>query len=150
MARSANPDDAALLNIAERQSSDLETDLTALALDRPLDPAVFGDHVSHGSIRRLIGGHDVQTTPLGVLLGAHARLGRLSDGTGFVGTAEEFADVIEELGDSADNDGFLLWGDLHPVTVHRMLDDLVPILRRRGILRTSFTGGGLQANLRQF
>ena len=90
------------------------------------------------------------STPLRVLLGGMARLGRLRDGTGFVGTADELADLIERLGDEADNDGVLLWGDLHPVTVHRILDDLVPILRRRGVLRTEFGGGGLRANLRDF
>jgi alkanesulfonate monooxygenase SsuD/methylene tetrahydromethanopterin reductase-like flavin-dependent oxidoreductase (luciferase family) len=150
VAESANPDDASILNIAERQSSDLETDLTVLDLDRPLDPTVFGDHVSQGSIKRLTGKFDPVTTPLKTLLGAQARLGRISDRTGFVGTAGEFADLIEDLGDSADNDGILLWGDLHPVTVHRILDELVPILRRRGILRTEFGGGGLRANLRDF
>jgi alkanesulfonate monooxygenase SsuD/methylene tetrahydromethanopterin reductase-like flavin-dependent oxidoreductase (luciferase family) len=150
VAESANPDDASILNIAERQSSDLETDLTVLDFDRPLDPSVFGDHVSQGSIKRLTGKFDPVTTPLKTLLGAQARLGRISDRTGFVGTAGEFADLIEDLGDSADNDGILLWGDLHPVTVHRILDELVPILRRRGILRTEFGGGGLRANLRDF
>ncbi|MGX5681934.1 LLM class flavin-dependent oxidoreductase [Schumannella luteola] len=150
VAASANPDDAAVLAIAEKQSSDLETDLTALDLDRPLDLSVFGDHVSQGSIKRLLGAHDPATTPLRVLLASLARLGRISDRTGFVGTAEEFADLIEDLGESADNDGFLLWGDLHPVTVHRLLDELVPILRRRGILRTSFGGGGLRGNLADF
>ena len=150
VAASAHPDDAVILNIAEKQSSDLETDLTALDLDAPLDPSVFGDHVSQGSINRLLGGEDPATTPLRVLLAKMAKLGRLSDRSGFVGTADEFADVIEELGDDADNDGVLLWGDLHPVTVHRLLDDLVPILRRRGILRTEFGGGGLRANLRDF
>jgi alkanesulfonate monooxygenase SsuD/methylene tetrahydromethanopterin reductase-like flavin-dependent oxidoreductase (luciferase family) len=147
---SANPDDAAILSIAERQSSDLETDLTVLDFDQPLEVRVFGDHVSQGSIKRLIGKFDPTTTPLKVLLANQARLGRISDRTGFVGTAEEFADLIEDLGESADNDGILLWGDLHPVTVHRILDDLVPILRRRGILRTEFGGGGLRANLRDF
>jgi len=44
----------------------------------------------------------------------------------------------------------LLWGDLHPVTVHRMLDELVPILRRRGILRTEYGGGGIHGNLQDF
>ena len=146
VAASADPDDGALRRIAERQSSDLETDLTALDLDRPLDLGVFGDHVSHGSIRRLVGAHDVASTPLRTLLAAHARLGRLADRTGFVGTADELADLFEELGEEADNDGFLLWGDLHPVTVHRMLDDLVPVLRRRGILRTE-RAGSLRANL---
>lgn len=149
VAASANPDDAAILNIAERQSSDLETDLTALNFDAPLDRTVFGDHVSQGSIARLLGGEDPATTPLRVLLAKQARLGRLGQG-GFVGTAGELADLIEDLGESADNDGMLLWGDLHPVTVHTMLDELVPILRRRGILRTEFGGGGLRANLHDF
>ncbi|RIJ59094.1 LLM class flavin-dependent oxidoreductase, partial [Clavibacter phaseoli] len=58
-----------------------------------------------------------------------------------------FADFVEELGDDADNDGLLLSGDLHPVTLHRMLDDLVPVLRRRGILRDELAPGGLRANL---
>lgn len=150
VAASANPGDAEVLHIAERQSSDLETDLTALDFDAPLDLSVFGDHVSQGSIRRLVGKHDPATTPLRVLLGGMAKLGRLTDGSGFVGTADEFADLIERLGDDADSDGVLLWGDLHPVTVHRLLDDLVPILRRRGILRSEFGGGGLRANLRDF
>ena len=150
MAASAHPDDAAIRRIAERQSSDLETDLTALDVEAPLDLSVFGDHVSQGSINRLLGGEDPATTPLRVLLAKQARLGRLSDGSGFVGTAEEFADLVERLGDEADNDGVLLWGDLHPVTVHRLLDELVPILRRRGILRSEFGGGGLRANLRDF
>ena len=150
VAESANPDDATILTVAERQSSDLETDLTVLDFEKPLDRAVFGDHVSQGSIQRLTGKFDPETTPLKTLLGAQARLGRISDRTGFVGTAGEFADLIEDLGESADNDGILLWGDLHPVTVHRILDELVPILRRRGILRTEFGGGGLRANLRDF
>ncbi|MFG6502425.1 LLM class flavin-dependent oxidoreductase [Microbacterium sp. P05] len=148
VAASAHPDEAALTLIAQRQSSDLETDLTALDLDRPLDRGIFGDHVSEGSIRRLIGKHD-DSTPLRRILAAHAQLGRLSDGSGFVGTAAEFADRIEELGEWG-NDGVLLWGDLHPVTVHRMLDELVPILRRRGILRAEYVDGGLKANLGAF
>lgn len=150
VAASANPDAATILTIAERQSSDLETDLRALDFDKPLDLSVFGDHVSQGSIKRLVGKHDVATTPLRVLLASLAQLGRISDRSGFVGTAEEFADLIEDLGENADNDGILLWGDIHPVTVHRILDELVPILRRRGILRTEFNPGGLHANLRDF
>ena len=67
-----------------------------------------------------------------------------------MGTAEEIADFIEEFGEEADNDGFIFSGDLHPVTIHRMLDELVPILRRRGILRRSYGAGGLRTNLRDF
>lgn len=150
VAESANPDDAAVLHIAEKQSSDLETDLTSQDFDKPLDLSIFGDHVSRGSINRLLGGYDPETTPLRQLLAKQARLGRLSDGSGFVGTADEFADLVERLGDEADNDGVLLWGDLHPVGVHRLLDELVPILRRRGILRTEYGGGGIHGNLSDF
>lgn len=149
VAVAANPDDAALRLIAQRQSSDLETDLTVLDLDAPLDPAIFGDHVSQGSIRRLTGDRDIASTPVRVHLASLAKLGRISDRSGFVGTAEEFADLIEELGEWG-NDGVLLWGDLHPVTVHRTLDELVPVLRRRGILRREHVDGGLHANLRAF
>lgn len=149
VAASANPDDAAVQYIAEKQSSDLETDLTALDFDKPLDLSVFGDHVSQGSITRLLGGYDPATTPLRAMLAKQAKLGRLGQG-GFVGTAGELADLIEDLGETADNDGVLLWGDLHPVTVHRMLDELVPILRRRGILRTEYSSGGLRGNLSDF
>lgn len=146
---SRTPDESALRAIARRQSSDLETDLTALDLDRPLPDGLFAPHVSHGSIRRLVGDHDARETPLRQILAAHARLGRISDGSGWVGTAGELADRIEQLGDWG-NDGVLLWGDLHPVTVHRMLDELVPILRRRGILRREYDDAGLGANLRAF
>jgi hypothetical protein len=31
-----------------------------------------------------------------------------------------------------------------------MLDELVPILRRRGILRTGYSSGGLRGNLSSF
>lgn len=149
VAASADPDEDTLRAIARKQSSDLETDLTGLDLDAPLDLAIFGGHVSEGSIRRLTGDRPVDSTPLRVHLAALARLGRLADRTGMVGTAEEFADFIEELGDWG-NDGILIWGDLHPVSVHRTLDELVPILRRRGILRRDFVPGGLRANLRAF
>lgn len=148
VAASAAPDDTALIQIARKQSSDLETDLTALDLNSPLDRSVFGPHVSRGSIARLIGDRDADA-PLRAHLTALTRAGRLSDRTGFVGTAEEFADLIEELGEWG-NDGVLLWGDFHPVTLHRTLDELVPILRRRGILRREYASGGLRANLQAF
>ena len=148
VAASAHPDDEALRQIARKQSSDLETDLTALDLDRPLDPSFFGEHVSRGSIQRLLGDRG-DDAPLRAHLTALARTGRLSDRSGFVGTAEEFADLVEELGEWG-NDGVLLWGDFHPVTLHRTLDELVPVLRRRGLLRRDHVDGGLQANLQAF
>jgi FMN-dependent oxidoreductase (nitrilotriacetate monooxygenase family) len=150
VAASLHPDDATLRSVLAKQSSDLETDLENLPLDRPIDPAVFGQHVSQGSIGSLLGGADLATTPLHEIATRKARKGRITDRQGWVGTADEIADFIEQQGADADNDGFLFWGDLHPVGVHQILDRLVPILRRRGILRSEFGGGGLRANLRDF
>jgi len=156
VAAAARPTDDVLRQVLAAQSSDLETDLTVLDLDRPIAPGVFGQHVSQGTINNLVGADgDIGSDTLRQIASRKARKGRISDKTGFVGTAGQFADFIEELGDSADNggadnDGFIINGDLHPVTVHRMLDQLVPELRRRGILRDSFGGGGLRANLNAF
>ncbi|KQS17026.1 LLM class flavin-dependent oxidoreductase [Frigoribacterium sp. Leaf186] len=142
---SRHPADEVLAQVALGWSSDLETDLTGLDLDRPVDRGVFGEHVSHGSIAGFYGGTD--DAPLRELLTRKARKGLVADRAGFVGTADEFADFVEELGDDGDNDGLLFSGDLHPVTLHRMLDDLVPVLRRRGVLRDELAPGGTRANL---
>ncbi|GAA0991661.1 LLM class flavin-dependent oxidoreductase [Subtercola frigoramans] len=148
---SEHPTDDVLIAVLAAQSSDLETDLTVLDLDRPIGPGVFAQHVSQGTINNLVGAAgDIETDTLRQIATRKARKGRLADGSGLVGTASQFADFVEGLGESADNDGFIINGDLHPVTLHRMLDETVPELRRRGILRTSFGGGGLRANLRDF
>jgi alkanesulfonate monooxygenase SsuD/methylene tetrahydromethanopterin reductase-like flavin-dependent oxidoreductase (luciferase family) len=98
----------------------------------------------------LLSGADIATATLREIATRKARKGRITERAGWVGTADEIADFIEQQGDEADNDGFLFWGDLHPVGVHGILDRLVPILRRRGVLRTEFGGGGLRGNLRDF
>jgi hypothetical protein len=69
-------------------SSNLETDLTGLDLDRPVDRRVFGDHVSHGSITGIYG--DTDNAPLRELLTRKARKGLVADRAVFVGTADEF------------------------------------------------------------
>lgn len=145
---SRHPSDEDLRTAATAWSSDAETDLLALDLDAPIPAGTFADHVSTGTIRGLLG--DTPDAPLRELLTRKARLGRVADRSGFVGTAEEFADFIEELGADADNDGVILSGDLHPAQVYRMLGDLVPVLRQRGILRREYGDGGLRANLFDF
>jgi alkanesulfonate monooxygenase SsuD/methylene tetrahydromethanopterin reductase-like flavin-dependent oxidoreductase (luciferase family) len=145
---SRHPSDEDLRTAALAWSSDSETDLLALDLDAPIPAGTFADHVSAGTIRGLLG--DTPDAPLRELLTRKARLGRVADRSGFVGTADEFADFIEELGSDADNDGVILSGDLHPAQVYRMLGDLVPVLRQRGILRREYGAGGLRSNLFDF
>ncbi|QSB22597.1 LLM class flavin-dependent oxidoreductase [Curtobacterium sp. 24E2] len=145
---SRHPSDDDLRTAAIAWSSDSETDLLALDLDAPVPDGTFGDHVSAGTIRGLLG--DTPDAPLRTLLERKARKGRVSSHEGFVGTADEFADFIEELGSDADNDGIIFSGDLHPAQIHRMFGDLVPVLRRRGLLRREYGAGGIRANLFDF
>jgi FMN-dependent oxidoreductase (nitrilotriacetate monooxygenase family) len=148
---SQRPSDDELHRILVGHSSDLETDLSSLPLDEPFDVSVFGEHVSQGSIQGLFGKRGVREgVTLRDLVAPKAVKGRIADREGFVGTAEQVADFIEELGEEAQNDGFIFAGDLHPVTLHRTLDELVPILRRRGVLRSEFGNGGIRGNLSDF
>lgn len=147
--QSHTPSDDALAEVVLGLSSDLDTDLTGIPLDAHVDPAIFGDHVSRGTIDVLLGGYSsFEDATLRELVSQRARLGRIGDGTGFVTTPTELVDFIERIGEEADNDGILFHGDLHPSTLHRVLDDVVPELRRRGILRRTYPEGGLRANLR--
>ncbi|MGQ7297136.1 LLM class flavin-dependent oxidoreductase [Quadrisphaera sp. KR29] len=151
VAASLDPSDADLLAVAGHWSSDLETDLTAHDLDAPLPAEAFGQHVSRGTLKGFFAGvGDPAATPLREVLLRRSRKGLVARREGLVGTAEEVADLVEELGEEADNDGVLLSGDLHPVTLHRLLDELVPALRRRGVLRRELGDGGARANLFDF
>jgi alkanesulfonate monooxygenase SsuD/methylene tetrahydromethanopterin reductase-like flavin-dependent oxidoreductase (luciferase family) len=80
------------------------------------------------------------------ILQARAR----KDGLAIVGTADEVADHLGELGEAVGGDGFLFTGQVHPAHVHRTLDPLIPALRRRGLIRSGFGDGGLRANLLDF
>jgi FMN-dependent oxidoreductase (nitrilotriacetate monooxygenase family) len=143
---SKHPTDAAVRAILEGQSSDLETDLTVLDPDAPFDPSIFGQHVSQGTIRGLVGDSGEPQT-LRQIATRKAKKGSIADGSGFVGTVGQVADFIETLGDDAGNDGFIFSGDLHPVTIHGYLDALVPELRRRNILRSEWGDRGTRSNL---
>ncbi|MCU1447662.1 LLM class flavin-dependent oxidoreductase [Cryobacterium sp.] len=127
VAATRRPSDDVLREILAAQSSDLETDLTVLDIDHSIGPGVFGKHVSQGTVNNLVGAAgDIESDTLRQIATRKASKGRISDKSGFVGTAAQFADFFEELGEGADNDGFIINGDLHPVTVHRMLDQLCP------------------------
>ncbi|MET3932004.1 NtaA/DmoA family FMN-dependent monooxygenase [Arthrobacter sp. OAP107] len=71
-------------------------------------------------------------------------------GDSIIGTAEEIADYLEETGAEVSGDGFLFSGFVDPATIHGVLDRLAPVLRRRGLLRTSYGDGGFRRNLLDF
>jgi len=92
----------------------------------------------------------VKSAPAGSTLREILQTRANKDGLAIIGTADEIAHHIGELGDAAGGDGFLFTGQVHPAHVHRTLDPLVPALRRAGLLRTELGDGGLRANLTDF
>ncbi|GHH72715.1 monooxygenase [Streptomyces sulfonofaciens] len=74
-------------------------------------------------------------------------IGRLGGGRGhrtFAGTAEQIADTIEHWYDSGAADGFNIMPAVLPSGLERFVDEVVPILQRRGLFRTEYTGSTLR------
>jgi alkanesulfonate monooxygenase SsuD/methylene tetrahydromethanopterin reductase-like flavin-dependent oxidoreductase (luciferase family) len=92
----------------------------------------------------------VKSAPAGSTLREILQARAVKDGLAVIGTADEVADHLGELGEAVGGDGFLFTGQVHPAHVHRTLDPLVPALRRRGLLRTELGDGGLRSNLSDF
>ncbi|UGT43132.1 LLM class flavin-dependent oxidoreductase [Nocardia yamanashiensis] len=69
-------------------------------------------------------------------------IGRLGGGRGhhtFAGTAEQVADTIEEWFTRGAADGFNIMPAVLPSGLDRFVDEVVPILQRRGLFRTDYT-----------
>ncbi|WP_330252985.1 LLM class flavin-dependent oxidoreductase [Nocardia sp. NBC_00565] len=69
-------------------------------------------------------------------------IGRLGGGRGhhtFAGTAEQVADTIEEWFTRGAADGFNIMPAVLPSGLERFVDEVVPILQRRGLFRTEYT-----------
>lgn len=118
-------------------------DFKAFDLDAPL-PAVTTNS-NQGTLDNF-----VKSAPEGSTLREILQVRARKDGLAIVGTADEIADHLGELGETVGGDGFLFTGQVHPAHVHRTLDRLVPALRRRGLIRTEFGGSGLRASLLEF
>ncbi|MBE1491814.1 LLM class flavin-dependent oxidoreductase [Plantactinospora soyae] len=74
-------------------------------------------------------------------------LARLGGGRGhrtFVGTPEQIADTIEEWFGSGAADGFNIMPPLLPSGLEEFVDHVVPVLQRRGLFRTEYTGRTLR------
>src|SRR6185312_15055881 len=76
-------------------------------------------------------------------------IGRLGGGRGhrtFAGTPEQVADAIEEWYRSGAADGFNIMPPVLPSGLAAFVDHVVPILQRRGLFRTEYTGRTLRDN----
>lgn len=75
---------------------------------------------------------------------------RLGGGRGhrvFAGTPEQVADTIEEWFTTGAADGFNIMAPVLPSGLESFVDHVVPILQRRGLFRTDYTGSTLREHL---
>jgi alkanesulfonate monooxygenase SsuD/methylene tetrahydromethanopterin reductase-like flavin-dependent oxidoreductase (luciferase family) len=64
----------------------------------------------------------------------------------FAGTPEQVADTIEELFTSGAADGFDVMPPYYPGGLEVFVDNVVPILRERGIFRSEYAGRTLRGH----
>jgi len=71
----------------------------------------------------------------------------LPGGLEFTGTPEQMANLIEEWVTRGGSDGFTLQPTTSPDSLEQFVDHVVPILQRRGLHRTEYTGTTLRDHL---
>jgi len=71
----------------------------------------------------------------------------LPGGLEFTGTPEQLADLIEEWLAAGGSDGFTLQPTTLPDSLELFVDHVVPLLQRRGLHRTEYTGHTLRDHL---
>ncbi|HYQ17904.1 MAG TPA: LLM class flavin-dependent oxidoreductase, partial [Polyangiaceae bacterium] len=114
-----------------------------LELDRELPDLPSEDHIE---------GHKSRYTLIVNLarrerLTVRQLLGRLGGGRGhrtFAGTPEQIADALEQWWESGAADGFNVMPAVLPSGLERFVDHVVPLLQRRGLFRTEYTGRTLR------
>ena len=109
--------------------------------------------VADGAFFGLLGPNGAGKTTLIVELARRERLtvrrllGRLGGGRGhwtFVGTPEQAAGVLQEWFEQGAADGFNVMGPVLPSALEDFVEQVVPILRRRGLFREDYTGTTLR------
>ncbi|MBO1901772.1 NtaA/DmoA family FMN-dependent monooxygenase [Leucobacter weissii] len=143
--------DESLLRELPLLSVILDYDLTTLDFDEPLPRELHEQWTSNPVSAGVVGAFlstvdDPETAPFRELA-ARSTHGQSGD---IVGTAEEIADHVEELVDTTALDGVLFDFNVDPESLFGTLVPLVPVLRRRGLLRTEYGSTSLRENLNEF
>jgi alkanesulfonate monooxygenase SsuD/methylene tetrahydromethanopterin reductase-like flavin-dependent oxidoreductase (luciferase family) len=121
---------------------DLDAPLPAYLLDGPPDPTHFGASLGfRESVVRLAAEERLTARELIDALaggGGHRKI---------VGTPEEVADTIEHWYRSGAADGFNLMPDRFPDGLEVFVDQVIPLLRRRGLFRHEYEDPTLRGRL---
>ncbi|MFE6823613.1 LLM class flavin-dependent oxidoreductase [Streptomyces sp. NPDC057690] len=120
-----------------------DLDLSEHPLDGPLPEIAEGNRGNRGNSRRellLKLAHDDGST-------IRRLAGRIAASTTVAGTPEQIADHIETWFRERAADGFNIAFPYLPGPAEDFVDHVVPLLQRRGLLRTDYEGTSLRENL---
>jgi len=129
-----------------RQLSEMVgVDLTAHSLDAPLPPLPPLEQIQGNKSRYQL----VKELAANEALTVRELIAKLGGGRGhrtFVGTPEQVADNIEEWFAAGAADGFNVMPPYLPGGLDDFVDQVVPILQRRGLFRTEYTASTLRGH----
>ncbi len=125
-------------------SSHIGTDLSRFPVDQPVVDLQL-EEGSRGSFDVILQG----TKAEGLTLGEAAKRFATSElAPQIVGTPQQVADQLEAMFVGEACDGFILTPTVSPGTWEQFARSVVPILQKRGLMRTSYDGATLRSNLR--
>ncbi|MEU8827563.1 LLM class flavin-dependent oxidoreductase [Streptomyces sp. NPDC048636] len=127
----------------QQLSGMLGTDLTGLPLDGPL-PDLPAERDINGNKSRFTLVAELARRDGLTLRELIARLGGGRGHRVFAGTPEQIADELEEWFTEGAADGFNIMPPHLPGGLEDFVDHVVPVLQRRGLFRTEYTGGTLR------
>ncbi|MFI8447726.1 LLM class flavin-dependent oxidoreductase [Streptomyces erythrochromogenes] len=123
----------------------LGVDLTGLPLDGPL-PDLPEERDINGNKSRFTLVAELARRDGLDLRGLIARLGAGRGHRVFAGTPEQIADQLEQWFTQGAADGFNIMAPVLPTGLTDFVDQVVPVLQRRGLFRTEYTGRTLREN----
>ncbi|MED5579649.1 MAG: LLM class flavin-dependent oxidoreductase [Nitrospinota bacterium] len=122
-------------------------DLSHLPMDKPLSPEDFPDPETVQAARSrtevIVGIVEREKPTLRRLL---SKLATARGHFLFTGTPEQVADLIEDWLNDGVSDGINLMPPLLPHVLDIFVDEVVPILQKRGLFRTSYEGTTLRSH----
>jgi long-chain alkane monooxygenase len=136
--RESVPIDAAL----NRLSGMIGANLGARDLDKPLE--AFETQASRGLLAATVESMEGRQP---TVREAAIHWGMAVGMAQCVGTPEQIADWIEDLWRKTNCHGFGISGNIMPLSANEFVDNVVPILQKRGLMRTEYTGATFRENL---
>jgi alkanesulfonate monooxygenase SsuD/methylene tetrahydromethanopterin reductase-like flavin-dependent oxidoreductase (luciferase family) len=125
-----------------RLSGSLGVDFSQMELDQPLDEQQT--QASQGLMKAMSASFDNKRF---TLREAAVRWGLAVGMPQLVGTPEQVADQLEAIWRETGCHGFNVTPTITPSSVEEFVDEVVPILQRRGIFRTAYAGETFRDNL---